>query len=400
VMSSCSRTPVVPGRLERRSTRIVFFIAGLGVSAWAPLVPFAKAHAGLGDGSLGLLLLCLGIGSISAMPAAGALAARFGCRLTLIISTGFICLTLPLLATISNLLVLVVVLFIFGASVGSLDCVVNIQAVIVERASKRPMMSGFHGLFSVGGIVGAGGVSVLLSMGTSPLVATLCVAAGVPGVLVKAAPHLLPYGSKGVGSVFAIPHGVVLFIGILCFILFLTQAAVLDWSAVFLTSTRGVVPSYAGLGYAAFTGTMTIGRLTGDATVRRIGGVHVVVIGSLIAAMGLAFATLVPTWEAGILGFALVGAGCSNIVPVLYSAVGRQKVVPEHVAVPAISTLGYAGILVGPAIIGLLAQVSSLAVALLAVAILLLGVAASGRLLQAQDQIGIIDSDWLKEYRN
>jgi MFS family permease len=179
------------------------------------------------------------------------------------------------------------------------------------------------------------------------------------------------------------PHGVVLFIGILWFILFLIEAAVLDWSAVFLTSTRGVAPSYAGFGYAAFAGTMTVGRLTGDAIVRRIGGAHVVATGSLIAAAGLAFATLVPTWEAGILGFALAGAGCSNIVPVLYTAVGRQKVVPEHVAVPAISTLGYAGILVGPAIIGFLAHVSSLQIALMAVAILLLGVAAGGRLLQA-----------------
>ena len=155
----------------------------------------------------------------------------------------------------------------------------------------------------------------------------------------------------------------------------------LDCSAVFLTSTRGVQPSYAGLAYAAFAGTMTVGRLTGDAIVRRIGGARVVFIGSLIAAMGLAFATLVPTWEAGMLGFALVGVGCSNIVPVLYTAVGRQKVVPEHVAVPAISTLGYAEILVGPAIIGFLAHVSSLPIAFLAVAILLLGVAAGARML-------------------
>jgi predicted MFS family arabinose efflux permease len=382
MMLRCRRTPTIPGQLEQRSTRIIFFIAGLGVSAWAPLVPFAKARAGLGDGALGLLLLCLGVGSISAMPAAGALAARFGCRRILIVSTGLVCLTLPLLATTPNLLVLVAVLFIFGAALGSLDCVVNIQAVIVERASRRPMMSGFHGLFSVGGIVGAGGVSALLGLGASPLVATLCVAAGILGVLVKAAPYLLPYGGEGEGSIFAIPRGIVLFIGILCFILFLTEAAVLDWSAVFLTSARGVVPSYAGLGYAAFAGTMTVGRLTGDAIVRRIGGALVVVIGSLVAAAGLAFATFVPTWEVGMLGFALVGAGCSNIVPVLYTAVGRQKVMPEHIAVPAISTIGYAGILTGPAFIGFIAHSTSLSIAFLAVAVLLLAVAASGRLLK------------------
>ena len=382
MMSRYTRTPTMPGQPEQRSTRMVFFIAGLGVAAWAPLVPFAKARSGLGDGALGLLLLCLGAGSIIAMAPAGALAARFGCRRVLIAAAGMICLTLPLLATGSILPVLVAALFIFGAGVGSLDCVVNIQAVIVERASRRPMMSGFHGLFSVGGIVGAGGVSALLGLGASPFVATLCVAVGILGVLVKAAPYLLPYGGQGEGSIFAIPRGIVLFIGILCFILFLTEAAVLDWSAVFLTSARGVVPSYAGLGYAAFAGTMTVGRLTGDAIVRRIGGALVVVIGSLVAAAGLAFATLVPTWEAGMLGFALVGAGCSNIVPVLYTAVGRQKVMPEHIAVPAISTIGYAGILTGPAFIGFIAHMASLPIAFLAVTILLLGVAASGRVLK------------------
>jgi hypothetical protein len=126
---------------------------------------------------------------------------------------------------------------------------------------------------------------------------------------------------------------------------------------------------------------MTIGRITGDAIVQRIGGTHVVVIGSLCAATGLAFATLVPTWQAGILGFALVGAGCSNIVPVLYTAVGRQTVVPEHIAVPAISTIGYAGILTGPAFIGFIAHITSLSIAFVAVGILLVGVAASGRAL-------------------
>jgi len=173
-----------------------------------------------------------------------------------------------------------------------------------------------------------------------------------------------------------------LFIGILCFAVFLTEAAVLDWSAVFLTSTRGVEPSHAGIAYAAFALTMTAGRLTGDGIVHRTGGATVVAFGSLCAAAGLTLAMLVPFWGAAMLGFALVGAGCSNIVPVLYTAVGRQKAMPEHVAVPAISTLGYAGILAGPAMIGLTAHMTSLPIAFLGVAILLVLVAASGRVLQ------------------
>jgi predicted MFS family arabinose efflux permease len=380
---SARTTPTeAPGRAEQVSTRIAFFVAGFGMAAWAPLVPFAKARAGLDDGGLGLLLLCLGAGSILAMPLSGALASRFGCRRIIALATVVICLMLPLLAVVSDLLLLGATLFVFGAGVGSLDCVVNIQAVIVERASGRTMMSGFHGLFSVGGIAGAGGVSLLLVLGASPFVAALVVACLVAAAIAYAAPTLLGYGGAGDGPAFAVPHGVVLFIGLLCFVVFLTEGAVLDWSAVFLTSLRAVDPAHAGLGYAAFATTMTIGRLTGDAIVRRAGPTRVIVIGGLLAAAGLALATLVPSWIAGLAGFALVGAGCSNIVPVLYTAVGRQKTMPEHIAVPAISTLGYAGILAGPAAIGFIAHAASLPAAFLIVAALLVGVAVSGRWLR------------------
>jgi MFS family permease len=382
-MTSISTAPpLTPGRLEQFSTRIAFFIAGFSIAAWAPLVPYAKARIGLDEGTLGLLLLCLGVGSIIAMPLAGALAARFGCRRVLMASTVLVCLCLPLLATVSSLPLMVATLFVFGASMGALDCTVNIQAIIVERASGKTMMSGFHGLFSVGGFVGAASVAGMLSLGASPLIAMLVVAVFCFIALLKAAPHLLTYGSATRGPAFAIPRGIVLFIGLLCFTVFLTERAMLDWSAVFLSAQRGVETSYAGLGYAVFATTMTIGRLFGDPIVRRLGGPRIILIGGLCASAGLALATLVPTWEAALLGYALVGAGCSNIVPVCYSAVGRQTTMPENVAVPAITTLGYGGILVGPAGIGFVAHASSLDLAFMIIAVMLLGVAVSGRFLK------------------
>ncbi|ROM96821.1 MFS transporter [Pseudomonas brassicacearum] len=373
---------VRPGRLEQRSTRIAFFIAGFGIAAWAPLVPYAKARAGLDDGTLGLLLLCLGVGSILAMPMAGMLASRFGCRRVLSGGTLLICLALPLLATVSSIPLLIAALFLFGAGLGTVDSTVNLQAVIVERASGKTMMSGFHGLFSLGGIVGAAGVSALLGLGISPLGATLVVIVFLLVSLLKAAPHLLPYGSESTGPAFAIPHGVVLFIGSLCFIVFLAEGAVLDWSAVFLTSERHLDTAYAGLGYAAFALTMTVGRLTGDAIVHKLGATRVIVFGGLTAAAGLLLATLAPAWEAALIGYALVGVGCSNIVPVLYTAVGKQNVMPENIAVPAITTLGYAGILAGPAVIGFIAHGSSLSFAFGLIAVLLLAVAVGGKALK------------------
>lgn len=374
--------PEVPGRLEQISTRIAFFIAGFGIAAWAPLVPYAKARAQLDEGMLGLLLLCLGVGSILAMPIAGALAARYGIRRVASVGTVLICLALPMLATVTSIPVLMAALFLFGAGLGTVDSTINLQAVIVERASGKTMMSGFHGLFSVGGIVGAGGVSALLGLGLSPFEATLVVIVILAVALLKAAPHLLPYGSESSGPAFAVPHGVVLFIGCLCFIVFLAEGAVLDWSAVFLSAERGLDEAYAGLGYAAFALTMTIGRLTGDAIVRRLGATRVIVFGGALAAAGMLLATLFPAWETALLGYALVGAGCSNIVPVLYTAVGKQTLMPEHIAVPAITTLGYAGILAGPALIGFIAHGSSLSAAFLLVAVLLIGVAISGKILR------------------
>ena len=377
-----TQMPLVPGRLEQMSTRIAFFIAGFGLAAWAPLVPYAKARAGLDEATLGLLLLCLGAGSILAMPVAGILATRYGCRRVLVGGTLLICLALPLLATASSIPLLIATLFLFGAGLGAVDSTVNLQAVIVERASGRNMMSGFHGLFSVGGIAGAAGVSALLALGLSPLWAIVVVIVLILAALLKAAPHLLPYGSESSGPAFAVPHGVVLFIGLLCFTVFLAEGAMLDWSAVFLTSEKSIDEAYAGLGYAAFALTMTAGRLMGDTIVKRLGARLVIVLGGLFAAAGMALATLAPSWEVALLGYALVGVGCSNIVPVLYTAVGKQTVMPEHIAVPAITTLGYAGILAGPAAIGFIAHASSLSSAFLLITAMLLAVAISGRILR------------------
>ncbi|MCC5466169.1 MFS transporter [Pelosinus baikalensis] len=376
---SFSKYPV-PGSLQQISTRVAFFIAGFGISAWAPLIPYAKDRLGIDEGVLGLLLLCLGAGSIITMPIAGALAARFGCRLMIGAATVLICASLPFLAMVASVPALVIVLLIFGAAIGAVDVVVNIQAVIVEKASGKAMMSGFHGLWSVGGFVGAGGVSGLLWMGVSPLVAVLCVIVVIVGLLLTFGRHLLPYGTEDKdGPLFVLPKGIVLFIGFLCFIVFLAEGSMLDWSAVFLTSLRGVDFSQAGLGYSLFSVTMMIGRLSGDRIVQKFGGKQILIFGGICAASGIAIAIFIPTWIASLIGFGLVGLGASNIVPVLYSVLGRQKVMPANLAVSAVTTLGYSGILVGPALIGAIAHITSLSFAFLIVAAMLLIVTASSR---------------------
>ena len=369
----------VPGAAERRATRTMFFITGFGYSAWAALVPFAQARAAISDGGLGLLLLCLGIGSIVTMPLSGAMAARFGCRRVMTAAVLLAAAVLPGLAAFSTVASLAAALMVFGAGIGAVDIAMNIQAIIVERAARRSMMSGFHALFSIGGIAGAGGMAALLSAGASPLAAACCVSLGILALLAASASRLLPYGAGRKGPAFALPHGVVLFIGLLCFVLFLAEGAVLDWSAVFLISVRRMAPSYAGLGYAAFAAAMTAGRLAGDRIVDRLGPRRVVLAGGLCAALGFVATVAAPSWPVALLGYALVGTGCANIVPVLFSAVGRQRAMPEAVAVPAITTIGYAGVLAGPAGIGFVAHLTSLPTAFLILAAMLAAVALGSR---------------------
>ncbi len=369
-------------RAEQNATRAAFFMPGFATAVWAPLVPFAKARAGLDEATLGVVLLCLGMGSLLAMPLAGAWSSRVGCKRVMWVTLATMCAALPFLSLMNSALALGAVLFVFGAGVGAMDCVMNMQAVAVERDSGRAMMSGFHAFYSIGGFVGAGAVIGLLSVGLAPAVAAILGVAVILGLAVFAVPHWRSERVAQAGPLLAWPRGVVLFIGILAFVVFLAEGSVLDWSAVFLTQVRGVDPSVAGSGFVTFALTMTIIRLLGDALVERIGRVRSIVLGGLCAAAGFIVATLVPLWWVALIGYALVGLGCANIAPALFSMAGRQRTMPENIAIPAITTLGYAGILAGPAAIGFIASATNLVLAFLVVAFALLAVSVSARWLR------------------
>ncbi len=373
----------VAARGQQHATRAAFFLPGFATAAWAPLVPFAKHRTGLDEGSLGLVLLCLGAGSLLAMPIAGMLAARHGCRAVMIATLVMVIATLPLLAVAPSPLTLGLVLFVFGAGVGACDCVMNMQAIMVERDSGRPMMSGFHAFYSIGGAVGAGAMTALLAFHLPPWLVCLLASAVMAALLALSLPHWRTDKAPSDAPMFAVPHGVVLAIGVLCFVAFLAEGSVLDWSAVFLHEVQQVDPSRAGLGYLAFAIAMTVTRLVGDGVVARLGRHRSILIGSLVAASGFALATFAAWMPLALCGYALVGLGCANIVPALFSMAGNQKVMPESLAIPAITTLGYAGVLAGPALIGFVAQASSLVFAFSAVAVTLVLVGLCARWVRA-----------------
>ena len=361
-------------------TRTIFLINGLGMSAWAPLVPFARDRLQLSGASLGALLLCLGIGSLAAMPVTGTLVARFGCRQVMCFSTLLVLMMMPLLATADSHLVMAAALMLFGAGLGMLDVAMNYQAVQVEQAAGKPMMSGFHGFFSLGGILGAGTVSLLLSRSFTPLHATLVVMAVMLLLLLWRLPVLMSQRLHQPDQPWlVIPRGWVAFLGLLCFILFLAEGAVLDWGALLLLQNPAMSPAYAGLGYAVFSVAMTLGRFSGDKIIQRFGRYPVMLTGALTAAAGMTLAVWLPWPEIALLAFLLVGFGLSNTVPMLFNAAGNQQDMPANLAISAMTTLGYAGILSGPALIGFISQWISLSGAFLMIALLLLAVAASAR---------------------
>lgn len=364
-----------PARREQVATRILFFLSGAATAVWAALVPFAKLNTAVNDGTLGVLLLCLGGGALIAMPLTGLLTSRFGCRMVMTVSVLLFSFALPFLSIISDATLLAIALLIFGVGVGITDCAMNVQAIIVEKSAPRPMMSGFHGFFSVGGIAGAGAMSGMMLLGISPFYATFSATIIIILLLILSIKGLLPYANPAEGPVFALPKGAVLLIGGICFAVFLAEGTVLDWSAIYLTEYRAMPESVGGLGFASFAITMTIGRLTGDRIIGRFGSHPVVFVGAVVAALGLLTTVFAPYWPLSLLGYALIGMGCANIVPVMFSAIGRQTSMPQVVAVPAVTTLGYLGILAGPAAIGFIAQHSSLVYAFMLVVLLLLAVA-------------------------
>ncbi|MEN4769282.1 MFS transporter [Duffyella gerundensis] len=365
----------------QRATRAVFLVAGISMSAWAPLVPFARERLGVSDASLGSLLLFLGAGSLIAMPLTGWLVARFGCKNTMLCSSLLIMMMLPLLAILPTPWMLALALALFGAGLGTLDVAMNFQAVEVEKQADRPMMSGFHAFYSLGGIIGAGAVSLLLWVGLTPVAAIGVIIVMLLLLMVFSLPHLLNERiHQSDTPLFVIPRGWVAFLGLLCFILFLAEGAVLDWGALLLIQTRDLPVAQAGLGYAIFSVAMTIGRLTGDRVVKRFSRYSVMVSGCCLAALGIALAVWLPQPQIALLAFLLVGFGLANTVPMLFTAVGAQKTMPANLAISAMTTIGYTGILTGPALIGYISQWLSLSIAFSLIALLLLVVAASARL--------------------
>jgi fucose permease len=373
---------------QRLATRLSFFSLGFATAAWAPLIPFAQQRLNLNHADFGLLLLCMGIGSMIAMPATGALVKRWGCRPLIALALMLLMVLLPSLTVWSSIVMMAVALFVFGSAAGCLGVAINLQAVVVEKHSLRALMSSFHGMCSLGGLTGAMLVTALLAVGLSPLMSTLSVVmillviggVAIPSCLTSFEQDEKPYEDTTQASKkFYRPDGIILLIGMMCFIAFLSEGAAMDWGGIYLTSKYQLNPAFAGLAYTFFALSMTTGRFTGHILLKQWGEKNVVTYSAIGAAISMAVIVTAPVWQVVVLGYALLGLGCSNIVPVMFSRVGRQNKMPKAAALSLVSTIAYTGSLSGPALIGLIGEWTGLSTVLTGVAVLLFVIALLNR---------------------
>ncbi len=351
-------------RRARVAVAGVFFLNGAGVASWVVRIPAVQERLALSPGPLGLALLATAVGALVSMPLAGRWAVRAGSGPVTRLAAPAFAATLVLPALAPSLAALAAALAVLGAVNGVLNVAMNAQAAAVERAYGRPIMSGFHALFSAGGLAGAalGGAAAGAGVGPAPHLAGAALLVGAAAPLTARA--MLPAGADAAPAGRAparlrpTPH--LLALGVLAFCVLVAEGAVGDWSAVYLGDVTRAGPGVAAAGYAAFSVTMALGRAVGDALTVRLGAPRLVRLGGALAALGVALALVARSPGLAVVGFGAVGAGLATVFPSVLAAASRAPGVEPGAGIALASTLGYTGFLAGPPLIGFVADATSL----------------------------------------
>ncbi len=359
----------------RLGTAIVFFICGIGHGTWAPRLADIKERIGASDGQLGLSLLMLGIGALIAMPIAGALIGRIGSRRMSLVTAIAHGLLFPLMAFAWDWLSLGAAMMLYGLAVAGLDVAMNVQATEIEERYGRPIMSSFHGTYSVGDMAGALATGLVASMLLSLdahflIVAPVILVMGIVGCRLMISP---PAGdAKEVENSHGLvrPSGVLVIVGLIAFAALLAEGSVGDWSAIYMREHQGADTATAAMALTLFALAMAIMRFLGDRLIARFGPFAMLQISGLLAATGLTIALLTDTVIIAIAAYGLAGFGIAVLFPVALSVAPKLSKMSKGTAVAAVATLGYGGFLAGPPVIGFLADGTSLPLALGLVVIL------------------------------
>jgi MFS family permease len=349
-------------RTIRRAVGAFFFILGLCFATWASRIPNIQSQLQLSDAGLGAVLFALPVGLMASLPLSGWLVARYGSRQIVILAALLYATTLPFIGLAQETWQLAAVLFMYGLAGNLGNISVNTQAVGTEALYGRSIMASFHGIWSLAGFTGAAIGALMVSLNISPFVHFCSVSAIAYGIVLVFYKTLLPQDANRDSSqpLFVRPDGALLLLGLIAFCCMICEGTMFDWSGVYFHKVVHVPEELTTLGYVAFMSTMAGGRFIGDWLAVKLGVKRLVQLNGVLIAIGLLIAVLFPYLPTATLGFLLVGMGVSTVVPLVYGAAGKSKTMSAGVALAAVSSISFFGFLLGPPLIGFIAQAASL----------------------------------------
>ena len=354
-------------RRARWATRVQFAALGTMGGTWGAHIPSVKLHHGLSEFSLSMVLLAAALGAVSSLLIAGRVVAQLGARRAAAVAGTLMCAMFAIFLPLPGFWALLPAAYLFGAGMSVFDVSINSEGSELESLSGRAIMSNLHGMFSVGAMAGAALASALLRAGVAPVVQLATVAALLTAVMLLAALGMLDTHSGAADetrATFVWPRGTLLVIGLLIFAGMMAEGVMYDWCVLYLEQDIGMPQSQAALGYATFAGVMAVSRFGGDALRARYSEQGLLLSGGVLAAAAMAVVLLVGSPWVAFIGFALVGAGLAPVAPILFNAATRVPGVSRAAAIASVTSIGYSGFMVGPPLIGSIAQAASLTVAL------------------------------------
>jgi MFS family permease len=350
----------------RIATNALFFINGVDFASWASRIPDVKAKLHLNDGELGTILLAAPIGSMMALPLAGAIIDKFGSRKIATLATCFYLISMPLIGIANSTFQIMAALFLFGFGGDLLNISMNVQAVGVEKLYQKTIMGSFHGVFSVGFFSGfaLGGIIATANIDITTHLAFFGVLTLLIGLLSYRFLLSKDIKPEEKQPLFALPDKTLWIIAIICLCGMMGEGAMADWSVLYFKSLPNNPIHFVTAASTAFSVMMVVGRFMGDWIADKIGIKNMIFVNSLLYGFGMILALGFPSPITVIIGFGVTGLGLSTIVPLAYSKAGNTKTMSPGLALAAITTVGMLGFLFGPVLIGYLSQLTNLRTAL------------------------------------
>ena len=373
--------------------RLQFALLGLLVGTWGAHIPSVKARHGIDEATLSLVLLAAAVGTVLSLFVAGRVVGRLGARGAAAAAGLTMGLLLAAVLALPSVPLLLPVALVLGGAMSLFDVAINTQGSALEALSGRPIMSNLHGMFSVGGMAGAGGAAALLAAGVPASAQLPGVGLLVAGAALAAARGMLPEPSTGPGgggtspdtrARFVWPRGLLLVIGVLLFAGMSAEGVMYDWCVLYLQQDVGLSQAQAAVGYAVFSGAMALARFAGDTLRARYSETALLRAGGGLAAVAMAVVLLSAHPAVAMVGFALAGAGLAPVAPILFNAATRVPGVSPAAAIAAVTSVGYSGFMLGPPLIGSIAAATSLTVALWVVVLMAALLAAGARWVPAK----------------